>query len=93
MQDLCRYPKQESLYPHRRRASHSRYVVSRRVDESYPERVRSVGNSRSVALGANNRRAVQWLRQHVFKAQTRSQWLPQTLCDPRTETTLHRRVL
>ena len=52
MQNLCRHPKPESLYPHRRRASHSRYVVSRRVDESYRKRVRGVGNARSVALGA-----------------------------------------
>ena len=34
MQNLCRHPKQDSLYPHRRRTSHSRYVVSRRVDEA-----------------------------------------------------------
>ena len=76
MQNLCRYLKSEFLYPHRRRTSHSRYVVSRRVDESYRERVRSVGNSRSVALGENNQRTVQGLRQHVFKTQTRSQRLP-----------------
>ena len=76
MQNLCGYPKPESLYPHRRRASHSRYVVSRRVDESYRERVRSVGNSRSVALGGNNQRTVQGLRQRVFETQTRSQRLP-----------------
>ena len=75
MQDLCRHPEPESLYPHRRRTSHSRYVVSPRVDESYRERVRSVGNPRSVALGTNNRRAVHGLRQYVFKDQTRSQRL------------------
>ena len=34
------------------------------------------GNSRSVALGSNNRRAVQGLRRHVLKDQTRSQRLP-----------------
>ena len=76
MQNLCRYLKSESLYPHRRRASHSRYVVPRRVDESYRERVRGVGNPRSVALGGNNRRAVQALRRYVFKDQTRSERLP-----------------
>ena len=43
-----------------------------RVDESHRERVRGVGNSRSVALGANNRRTVQGLRRYVFKDQTRS---------------------
>ena len=76
MQNLCGYPKPESLYSHRRRTSHSRYVVSRRVDEGYRERVRSVGNPRSVALGTNNQRTVQGLRQYVFKTQTRSQRLP-----------------
>ena len=29
MQDLCRYPKPESLYPYRSRESHSRHMVSR----------------------------------------------------------------
>ena len=48
-------------------------MVSRRVDESHRERVRGVENSRSVALGANNRRTVQGLRRHVFKDQTRRQ--------------------
>ena len=33
-------------------------------------------NSRSVALGANNRRTVQGLCRHLFKDQTRSQRLP-----------------
>ena len=51
-------------------------MVSRRVDESHRERVRGVGNPRSVALGGNNRRTVQGLRGHVFKTQTRSQRLP-----------------
>ena len=68
-------------------------MVSRRADESHRERVRGVENPRSVALGANNRRTVQGLRRHVFKDQTRSQRLPKTLRDGRTETTLHRRVL
>ena len=76
MQNLYGYPKPESMYTHRRRASHSRYVVSRRVDESYRERIPSVGNSRSVALGGNDRSTVQSIRQHVFKTQTRSQRLP-----------------
>ena len=76
MQDLCRYPKPESLYPHRSRESYSWYVVSGRVDESHRERVRGVENSRSVALGGNNRRIVQRVRRHVFKDQTRSQRLP-----------------
>ena len=76
MQDLCGYPKSESLYPHRRRTSYPRDVVSRRIDESYRERIRSIGNSRSVALGANHRRAVQPIRQYVFKDQTRSERLP-----------------
>ena len=35
-----------------------------------------IGNSRSVALGANHRRAVQPIRQYVFKDQTRSERLP-----------------
>ena len=67
MQDLCRYPKPKSLYPHRSRESHSRHMVSRGVDESHRERVRGVENSRSVALRGNNRRIVQRVRRHVFK--------------------------
>ena len=46
MQDLCGYPKSGSLHAYRRRTSYTRYVVSRRADESYRERVRSVGNSK-----------------------------------------------
>ena len=76
MQNMCRYPKPESLYPHRRRTSYTRYVVSRRADESYRERIPSVGNSRSVALGGNIQPVVQSIREFVFKTQTRSQRLP-----------------
>ena len=76
MQNLYGYPKPESLYPHRRRTSYTRYVVSRRADESYRERIPSVGNSRSVALGGNIQPAVQSIREFVFKTQTRSQRLP-----------------
>ena len=72
MQNLYGYPKPESLYPHRRRTSYTRYVVSRRADESYRERIPSVGNSRSVALGGNDRSTVQAIREFVFKTQTRS---------------------
>ena len=93
MQDLCRYPKPEPLYPHRSRESYSWYVVSRRVDESHRERVRGVEHSRSVALGGNNRRAVQRVRQHVFKDQAGSQRLPPGLRNGPAETTLYRRVL
>ena len=64
MQDLRRYPKSKSLYPYRSRESHPWYVVSRGVDESHGERVRGIENSRSVALGANNRRTVQGVRRH-----------------------------
>ena len=60
---------------HTDQESHSRHMVSRGVDESHRERVRGVEHSRSVALGGNNRRAVQAVRQHVFKDQTRSQRL------------------
>ena len=52
--------------PHRSRESYSWHVVSCRGDESYRERVRTVKHSRSMALGGNNRRAVQRVRQHVF---------------------------
>ena len=51
-------------------------MVPRRIDESHRERVRSVENPRSVALGANNRRAVQGLRRHVFKDQTKANGYP-----------------
>ena len=76
MQNLYGYPKPESLYPHRPTTSYTRYVVSRRADESDRERIPSVGNSRSVALGGNIQPVVQSIRQHVFKTQTRSQRLP-----------------
>ena len=76
MQNLYGYPKPESLYPHRPRTSYTRYVVSRRADESDRERIPSVGNSRSVALGGNIQPAVQSIREFVFKTQTRSQRLP-----------------
>ena len=81
------------MHPHRSRESHSRHMVSRGVDESHQERVRGIENSRSVALGGNNRRAVQGVRQHVFKDQTRSQRLPPGLRNGRAETALYRRVL
>ena len=81
------------MHPHRSRESYSWYVVSCRGDESYRERVRGVKNSRSMALGANKRRAVQRVRQHVFKDQTRGQRLPTGLCNGRAETPLCRRVL
>ena len=68
-------------------------MVSRGVDESHRERVRGVEHSRSVALGGNNRRAVQKVRRHVFKDQTRSQRLPPGLRNGRAETLLCRRVL
>ena len=93
MQDLRRYPKLKSLYPHRSRESHSRHMVSRGVDESHREGVRGVKNPRGVALGGNNRRAVQGVRQHIFKDQTRSQRLPPGLRNGRAETTLYRGVL
>ena len=93
MQDLCRYPKPEPLYPHRSRESYSWHMVSRRVDESHRERVRGVEHSRSVALGGNNRQAVQRVRRHVFKNQAGSQRLPPGLRNGRAETTLYRRVL
>ena len=81
------------MHPHRSRESHSRHMVSRGVDESHRERVRGIENSRSVALGGNNRRAVQAVRRHVFKDQTRSQRLPPGLRNGRAEITLYRRVL
>ena len=81
------------MHPHGSRESYPWYVVSRRIRKSHRERVRGVENSRSLALGANNRRAVQGLRRHVFKDQTRSQRLPPGLRNGRTETPLYRRVL
>ena len=81
------------MHPHRSRESYSWYVVSRRIGKSHRERVRGVENSRSMALGANNRRTVQRVRRHVFKDQTRSQRLPTGLCNGRAETPLCRRVL
>ena len=90
MQDLCRHEEPKPLYPHRSRESYSWYVVSCRGVESYRERVRGVKHSRSMALGGNNRRTVQRVRQHVFKDQTGSQRLPIELCNGRTETTLYR---
>ena len=93
MQDMRRYSKSEPLYPYRSGESHSRHMVSRGVDESHRERVRGVEHSRSVALGGNNRRAVQAVRQHVFKDQTRSQRLPPGLRNGRAETPLYRGVL
>ena len=55
-------------------------MVSRGVNESHRERVRGVGRSRSVALGGNNRHAVQRVRRHIFKDQTTSQRLPPPDC-------------
>ena len=51
-------------------------MVSRRVDESHRERVRGVGNPRSVALGGNNRRTVQGLRRHVLKIKQEASGYP-----------------
>ena len=81
------------MHPHRSGESYPWYVVSCRIGKSHRERVRGVENSRSMALGANNRRAVQRVRQHVFKDQTRGQRLPPGLCNRRAETPLCRRVL
>ena len=81
------------MHPHRSRESDSWYVVSCRGDESYRERVRGVKPSRSMALGGNKRRAVQRVRQHIFKDQTRSQRLPLGLCHGRAETTVYRQLL
>ena len=53
-------------------------MVSRRVDESHRERVRGVENPRSVALGANNRRAVQGLRRYVLKIKQEANGYPKT---------------
>ena len=92
MQDLCRHPKSEPLYPHRSRESYPWYVVSRGIEKSPREGVPGIENSRSMALGANNRRAVQGVRQHFPEDETASQRLPPGLCNGRTETTLCRRV-
>ena len=92
MQDLRRYPKSKSLYPYRSRESYPWYVVSRRVDESHRERVRGIENSRSVALGANNRQTVQGLRRHFPEDETRGKRLPPGVRNGQTERTLCRRV-
>ena len=81
------------MHPHRSRESYPWYVVSCRIGKSHRERVRGVKNSRSMALGANKRRAVQRVRRYVFKDQTRGQRLPTGLCNGRAETPLCRRVL
>ena len=92
MQDLRRYPKSKSLYPYRSRESYPWYVVSRGIEKSHRERVRGIENSRSVALGANNRQTVQKVRRHFPEDETTSQRLPPGVRDGRTETTLCRRV-
>ena len=92
MQDLRRYPKSKSLYSYRSRESYPWHMVSRGVDESHRERVRGIENSRSVALGANNRQTVQGVRRHFPEDETTSQRLPPRVRDGRTETTLCRRV-
>ena len=92
MQDLRRYPKSKSLYSYRSRESYPWHMVSRGVDESHRERVRGIENSRSVALGANNRQTVQEVRRHFPEDETTSQRLPPGVRDGRTETTLCRRV-